>query len=267
MRKDQRLENHSQGGTRSVERTIVVLKAIAARKQIGWRLIDLAAHCGLPVTTAHRLMARLANERLIQQRSSDRRYIPGQLLYELSLAVPAYSGFQQTVRPYLESIAKAADGVAFLCLRSGDEVICIDRIGTSNVQPMTVVGTRRFLLGSTFGIAMLLKMPLSEQQSLLAANRRSFAKHKMPRAEAHEKMWRRSLRYGFGLSRSDVVMGLTGVGVAILDSRNMPFAALGLMGPSAEFDVPRIMRTATLLADESERIFAHTHELIDDISR
>ena len=254
-------------GTQSIERTIEVLKTVAARKEIGWRLTDLAAHCGLSNATTHRIMARLSTERLVQQRSSDRRYVPGPLLYELSLAVPAYTAFQQAVHVDLVRMARAGDGVAFLCLRSGDEVICVDRAGASDVQPMTVVGTRRFLLGSTFGIAILLKLPLPEQQALLASNRRSFRKYNMVRAEAHEKMWRRSLRYGFGLSRSDVVMGLAGVGVAILDGRGMPFAALGLMGPSAEFDVPRIMKTAALLTEEAERIGIDQCELIGDISR
>src|SRR3954469_21500039 len=112
------LRNPVPAGTQSITRTILVLKTLALRKEIGWRLTDLAAHCGLDNATAYRIVACLTAERFVQQRSRDRRYVPGPLLYELSLALPAYGTFVSAMRPELGRIARRLRGISFLYMRS-----------------------------------------------------------------------------------------------------------------------------------------------------
>ncbi len=250
-------------GTQSIARTILVLKTLALRKEIGWRLTDLASHCNLDNATTYRIVACLTTERLAQQRPSDRRYVPGPLLFELALAVPAYNNFASALRPELLRLARRLDCIVFLYLRSGSESICIERVGSAPVQPLTVVGTRRPMAGSMAGIAMLLSLPRKEQQALIAEVRNH--PPMAERAPSYRKILQRSRRHGFGVNRGDVVPGLAGLAVPITDAGGWPFAAIGIMGPTATFAASRLNRMGESLREEARRI-GHEHaRLIKDL--
>ncbi len=253
-------------GTQSIQRTILILKTVAERKEIGWRLTDLAAHCGLEKATAHRILACLAAERLLQQRPGDRRYVPGPLLFELALALPAYAAFKEAVHEELLRIANRADAIAFLHLRSGEETICVDRVGRSQVQPLTVIGTRRPMTESTAGVAMLLAMPKPAQEQLLESIQGGSRAGTERRTLVYRKILSKSRRYGFGISRGDVVPGLAAIALPVVDAMKRPFATISVMGPLTSFDEDRIQKIARMLAGEARRIEREHRALIVEIA-
>src|SRR5262245_13123283 len=137
----------TRAGTQTIERSVLILKELAARGTIGWRLSDLAKSCELDRGTTHRMLACLVRERLARQRASDRRYVPGPLLFELGLALPALSAFQSACAGPLARAAKRLGGVSLLCLRSGAEFVCAGRAGDLQLKALTIdVGTRRPLI-------------------------------------------------------------------------------------------------------------------------
>ena len=75
--------------TQSIERALRILRELAARGEFGWRLSDLAARCEVDKGTVHRVLSCLVRERFVQQRSTDKHYFPGPMLYELGLSLPA----------------------------------------------------------------------------------------------------------------------------------------------------------------------------------
>ncbi|OVZ66440.1 MULTISPECIES: IclR family transcriptional regulator [unclassified Pigmentiphaga] len=240
---------NAPAGTQSIIRTINILKAVADRREIGWRLTDLAAHCGLGKSTTYRIVACLCSERMLQQRPDDRRYIPGQLLYELALALPSYAAFKDAAHPGLEQLSKRLGGIAFLYLRSGEEAVCIDRVGDAAVPAITGVGTRRLLSESTFGISMLFAMPRQERELLLAANRRDPHAAKGERAAAYRRILQRSRRCGFGLNEGDITQGTTGIAVPVVDRFKRPIASIGVMVPSEKCGADRRPRVLALLRE------------------
>lgn len=258
------MTKRTPAGTQSIVRAIRVMKTIAERKEIGWRLTDLAAHCGLGKATTYRIVACLASARIVLQRAGNRRYIPGPLLFELALSTPAYSTFTAAVHEDLMRMAKIG-GNAFLYLRSGDEVVCIDRVGTTPIQPVTAIGRRRPIAQSTFGISMLLALPKAEQRALLGHKKQQIPGSDS-RAVAYRKVLERSRRHGFGLNRGDVVPGLTCIAIPILDSQNRPFAAIGVTGPAASLQGQPLRSAAQLLQREARRIEREHAQLIAEIS-
>lgn len=236
------------------------MKTVVERKEIGWRLTDLAAHCGLDKATAYRIVACLTADRIVLQRPGDRRYIPGPLLYELALSTPFYAMFAQAVHEDLARMARIG-GNSFLYLRSGDEVVCIDRVGTTSMQPVTAIGRRRAIAQSTFGIAMLLALADDEQRAIIGQKKPTDS-----RGIAYRKVLERSRRYGFGFNRGDVVPGLTSAAVAILDRQARPFAAIGVTGPSASLRGQRLSDAVRLIQREVRRIEQEHARLIDEIS-
>jgi DNA-binding IclR family transcriptional regulator len=69
--------------------------------------------------SAHRLLACLIRERLVEQRPTDRRYLLGPLVWELGLSVPGHFESRDSCRERLAAVARRFGGLAFLMVRSG----------------------------------------------------------------------------------------------------------------------------------------------------
>ncbi len=252
-------------GTQTILRTVQLLKAVAERKEIGWRLTDLAAHCGLEKSTAYRIVAGLASQRVLRQRPRDRRYVAGPLLYELSLALPTHDAFKQAVHTHLLDLTRRLNGIAVLYLLAGNETVCIDRVGETSPPPLTGIGTRRPLLQSTFGMSMLLAMPKARQKEFLqpAGAKPSSG----DRAAGYRRILQRSRRYGFGLNIDDIVPALTTVAVPVFDQNGFPFASIGIMAPTRDVPESRLASIAKILNERVRRLETEHSELIVELSQ
>lgn len=258
-----------RSGTQSIQRTVMILKAVAERKDIGWRLTDLALYCGLGKTTSHRILKCLVAERLIRQRAGDRRYVPGPLLFELASSLPSHMAFRDALHQELDAIARRHNGFAFLHLRSGEETVCVDRVGTSSVNPLTVIGTRRPLTESTAGVAILLAMDKRSCDAALALIRRSkraTSESARRRATVYKTILAQSRRRGYAFSLGDVVSGLGAIAQPLHDGKNRPFGALGLMGPVSQFAGDKLPKLAALLQRDAQRIERNQAQLIAELS-
>lgn len=249
-------------GTQTLERGAMLLRELAARGPVGWRLSDLAKRCELDKGTAHRIMAFLVRERLARQREGDRRYVPGPLLFELSLALPGYGAFQSACVPHLKRLAARLGGFAFLCLRSGDDFVCAANAGSSTIRALAhEVGLRRPLVASAGGVAIVVALPPEEARAVVAENMRRVRLSGEVRTKAVERMLRRSEAQGHGIHLGDIVPEVNTYGVAIRDARGTPFASVSVAGASADFPLARageivaaLEATAAEIAGEAPRL-------------
>lgn len=229
-------------GTQSLARAIKLMRVLAMRGEIGWRLSDLAAACSLDKGTAHRMLSALARERLVQQRPGDRRYLPGPLLYELALSLPGHHEFQAAAAAQLNSWARRMNGNALLLLRSGFEYVCSVRVGSAQLPGLMIdQGTRRPLFTSVGGVAVMQALPEDEAREVLANNvAQEVAKRGPARLAALQAMRERSARHGFGVNLGDVVGGLHAFAVPLHGPDGQAFAALCLMGTAERFPEARL---------------------------
>lgn len=242
-------------GTQTLSRSVVLLKAVATRPMQGWRLTDLAAFCGFDKGSAHRMLAGLVRERLVEQRSADRHYLPGPLLFELGLGVPRLAGVVTHCAPTLAHLARNSPGVALLLLPSGSEFVCADRAGANTIMGLSIeVGTRRPLLAAAGGVAMLLALPAVEQERIVQTNLRDMRVFSAARLAAVEKMLRRSRRYGFGVNLGDLVPGIHAFGVPLLDNGGRPYASISIVGQAQTMPRARSAEFEKLLRAEAARI-------------
>lgn len=245
----------SRSGAQSIERAVALLKELAARGSFGWRLSDLAAHCELDKGTAHRILTCLRRERLVQQREGDGHYLPGPLIFELSLTQPAYAEFLAACKAPLARVARRSGAVAFLYLRSGADFVCAAREGPSTLKGLSIhVGTRRPLISASGGVAILIALPEDEARRLVTENLRRVARFGELRIKSLERMLRRSQSQGFGINLGEVVPGIHSVGVAIGDAGGAPFAALTISGAAEHLPACGIPRLIEIVKDEAQRI-------------
>jgi DNA-binding IclR family transcriptional regulator len=242
-------------GTQSIERAVALLKALAARGSFGWRLSDLAAQCELDKGTAHRILNSLERERLVKKRAGDRHYLPGPLLFELSLTLAPLAEFQAACRPSLERIARRTRGVAFLYLRSGTDFVCAGRFGPDALKGLSIhLGTRQPLVTSSGGAAILLALPDDEARRVIVENMKRVARFGELRIRSIERMLRRSREHGFGINLGDVVPGIHSFGIALEDAGGAPFASLTVSGAAADFPAAEVPKVIAVLEEERARL-------------
>jgi DNA-binding IclR family transcriptional regulator len=216
---------------------MLLLREVAARGHFGWPLGDLAERCGLDKGTTHRMLAHLKRERMVTQRAEDRRYLPGPLVFELGLGLREHGAFLAAAEAPLDRLARRLDTVVLLCLRSGDDFVCAARAGALSEHSLSIqVGTRRPLLASSAGVAILLTLPKDEVRDILQHNRRTLRRGGVPLA-AIERMWRQSQARGLAANEQDVVPGWNAYAVAMRDAIGAPFGSLMVVGPASSFSV------------------------------
>lgn len=249
-------------GTQSLSRGVHLLRMIAARPEFGWRLSDLAAACQQDKATVHRMLACLVDERLVQQRASDRHYLPGPLMYELGLALPEHGRFHRRAEVVLQAFARRMAGVALLLLRSGNEYVCSVRAGTLPLSGLMVnLGTRRPLFSSVGGVAILQTLPEEEVHAVLLDNvAQEIGRRGTGRLDALQKMRERSDRHGFGVNLGDVVPGLHAFAVPVRGSRGDVFASLCLMGTADLYGEERLEDLHRELLAAAAKLSADAHK-------
>ena len=254
-----------RSGTQSIERAVQVLRALATRGRHGWGLWDLAARCGLSRATTHRILACLVRERLAQRRGGDRHYLPGPLVFELSLSMPAYAEFQAACNAPLARLSRRFGAQAILYLRSGSDWVCAAYVGREvYLGGGLEIGTRRPLLSTAGGVAILIALPRAEAAAIIAENRRQMEHLGAPVVGRLEKMVRRSEGLGCAFNEGDSNPGVHAFGLPLRGEggAGAVFGSLVLSGHAQDFPPARaaevlaaLREEAGLIESEAARIF------------
>jgi DNA-binding IclR family transcriptional regulator len=252
-----------RSGTQSLSRGIKLLRMVATRPQFGWRLSDLAIALQQDKSTVHRMLACMVEERLVEQRASDKHYLPGPLMFELGLALPDQQQFQRRAEVLVEAFARSMAGIGMLLLRSGTEYVCCVRAGALKLAGLMVEqGTRRPLFTSVGGIAILQTLPAQQAQDIQRENvAQEIARRGPARLQALLKMRERSDRHGFGVNLGDVAVGVHSFAVPVRGSRGDAIAGLCLSGTPELFGEERIGEIHQALLDAAAKLEAEARRL------
>ncbi|MCD0502707.1 IclR family transcriptional regulator [Bordetella petrii] len=249
-------------GTQSLGRGIRLLRTVATRPAVGWRLSDLAMACEQDKATVHRMLACMVEERLLEQRSSDRHYVPGPLMYELGLALPHYTQFQRRAEDIIADFARRMAGIVLFQLRSGSEYVCSVRAGTVTMTgAMVYSGTRRPLFTSAGGVAILQTLRADEARTALLENvNHEIRSHGTSRMAGLQKMLVKSDEHGFGVNLGYVVPGSNAFGVPVRNVKGDAFAGVCLIGTPETHGADRLDELHARLLDVAGELDAQARE-------
>ena len=145
-------------GTQSFTRSIALLRHIADRSDPP-ALQDLLRECGLTRPSLYRMLAGLEAEGLVTQ-TSDKRYLPGPGLISLARKALAGQDVRALARPALERLRDATGETVHLAVRSGDEMVYIEKIESQqSVRMASTIGTRVPFHSTGVGKAYLAENP------------------------------------------------------------------------------------------------------------
>jgi len=235
----------------TVGRAADLLRLIASSHSRSLRLVDLAAMAGLEKSTAHRLLQRLVQERMLARDPGQRGYRLGPLLYELGLCALPEKNIKEVAHPELKRLAELTGDMAFLVVRSGYETVCLDRIaGYFHIQTMTSgVGDRHPLGIGAGGQAILAALSDGEIDLVLDAVRHQLGGYRLFSAKSLKADVARCRRLGYALDEDTAATGVSAVGMAIRSAAGSPVAAVFIATISSRMDAAHRANLARRLAD------------------
>jgi DNA-binding IclR family transcriptional regulator len=159
--------NLSRPGTSVTSRALALLGAFdAGHRRLP--LSQLAERAGLPVPTAHRLVAELVEWGALA-RTPTGEYVVGRRLWSVGLLAPVNTGLRQLASPYLHDLYGATLATVHLAVRDGLQVLYLDRLsGNASVPVVSTVGSRLPMHATGVGKVLLAHAPADVQVEVLA---------------------------------------------------------------------------------------------------
>jgi DNA-binding IclR family transcriptional regulator len=226
----------------TIERTMEMLRLLATAGRYGLALTQISEAAKLPNSTTHRLLHRLIAERMVVQLESNKRYVLGPLTFELGLAASKIYDLREPCRAVLTRLAEEIEDMVYLTVRSGNESVCEGRYeGPSAIRVVTLeVGSRRPLGLGAGGLAMIAAMPKEEADQTIAYVARRHPENKALHQDTLRKAIADCHRRGYSYIKSQVTLGTSAVGVAILDTLSNPIAAVSVAAVDSRMSRARV---------------------------
>jgi DNA-binding IclR family transcriptional regulator len=239
-------------GAQSIHRAAQLLRAIASRGRDGARLVDLTQHTHLEQPTARRILKSLIAEGIVMQQPASRRYMLGHLVFELGLAAAPQFNLKQLCEPSLLRIAERTSDTVFLSVRSGYDSVCIDRKeGAFPIKTLTLdIGTRRPLGIGAGGLALLMDLPDSEVDEILATNANRLRRFSALDVPTLQGMIQRARELGYALNDRQATPGAISVGLPLTNRYGPPVAAISIGAISSRMGSARQRELAGVLREE-----------------
>ncbi|CRK50144.1 IclR family transcriptional regulator [Rhodococcus sp. RD6.2] len=239
-----------------IRRVGALLRAVSAAEPAGASTSDLARAAELARPTAHRLLASLAEEGLVDRDNKTGRWSLGPELYLLGAQAATRYDISDAARDILRELARDTGESAFLSARRGDETVCIaSEEGSFPLRSHVLhVGLRLPLGVASAGLVILSHLPDREIDDYL--NRRELAERwgdEHSTAGIRDRIDATRLT-GYCLNPGLLVEGSWGMGAAVFDSADQPAWALSLTGVESRFPPERRGELGELLLRQAHRL-------------
>ena len=248
---DSELTQAPPKGAQSIHRAIDVFVVVGEHDTNGVRLTEVAQLTGLHVATAHRLLNALVWDRMVTYDSYTKRYSLGVRFHSMTNSA-RFGKVRQQFADAMTRIAASTGDVVYLYLPLGAEIICVERIeGSYPIKALIREKGARLPMGAgAGGIAMLATLPTDKARQVIEFNADRYPQYGLT-AEDVSRAVARARKVGYGLNRDQVMKGVTGIGVAMLDATGNPQAAITVVGVSVRFDNTRVEQVAAAIRAET----------------
>lgn len=247
-----------QKPTGVVERTAVILRAVAAEGSQGARLRDLAVATGISRPSVHRILQELSDVGFVQQ-LEDKSYCLGPELYFLGMSAPSPHIDLGRINTLLQELAQECGDTVYLARRQFDGVNYLIRAeGSYPVKALLVeVGQTKPFSSSYAGLALLAGMPEMEQERVLTHRVFDIPEGWLGDVDV-ETLLRTKLRevhsVGYCSGQSIVYPGISGMSAPVPNGDLAPVFAVSISATDDRLTPERIALLAPLLQATVKKI-------------
>jgi DNA-binding IclR family transcriptional regulator len=235
------------GGSRehgqSVASKIFRILAVFSADRTRLRASEICRRTGLPFATAHRLLAELVTQGVLEH-APDGTYAIGLRLWEIAALTSEVALLRRAAMPCMHDLFAAFRGTVHLNVRAGAEGLCVEELSDLTGQPPDRLG-RRFPLCSSAGGHVLLAYAGPE---LLDAPPACPAYQAVLSSRILRQLVAEIRRAGVAVARSQ---SLVSVAAPVFDAAGSVIASLELAAPAADLSrvVPAVRAAASQLSD------------------
>jgi DNA-binding IclR family transcriptional regulator len=215
----------------AVERAVAVLEALSdGSAELGTN--EIARRTGINASTVSRLLATLANARLVEHVPATGRYRLGPRLLQLGSLVLGRLDLRDVARPHLQELVRATGMTATLSTPGGHDAVTVDFVQSdATVQSVAHVGrpsighaTAAGKVLLAFGGAEPPPGPLQEYTHRTITDRR--------RLDAELA---RVARQGYAEAAGERELDLNAIAAPVYDADGELACIVGLQGPASRF--------------------------------
>lgn len=223
---------------RSVSRALSILTRLeSVTVGTGLRLVDLSSATDLNTSTVYRLVQTLIGAGFVSEVAPD-HYGPGPALIGLGRSAASIHSLGVIAAPVLKDIAQNLEATVYVSLRSSDVSVCIGLVhGSTRVRTLTLnVGDVRPLGVGAGSLAILSALPVDEQERLLPTLGHKASRWKGYSADRLRQIVDEAVSKGFAFNDQMIISGISGAGVPIFNSSDVPIGALSIANIESAFD-------------------------------
>ncbi|MEA5455960.1 IclR family transcriptional regulator [Sinomonas sp. JGH33] len=234
---------NSSSGDSVVDRVVRILEAFPEGVS-ALPLGEVAARADLPLTSAHRLVAQLAEHRLLEQAPGGKLQL-GLRLWELVNRNSPILLLRQAALPFMDDIHQVLNQNVNLAVLQVDDVLFVERLSRrGSVANRAKVAGRMPVHISSAGVALMAGQPRSVQNAYLERFRDPTGRVD---ADHVRRLLATAAERGYAELAGVVDPDTWGIAVPIEDRQRRTVAAIGVVVPIAEVRIHQIvpaLRTA-----------------------
>ncbi len=224
-------------GTAAFSKFMRVLQAVSDSEN-PLTVAQLASSTDLPRPTVYRIVAALLAEGMLAETVGTGLLVLGPRLINLAGRSWDRSDLRKAAQPPLARLRDDLDETVHLAIRSGDEMIYIDKLESQRtVRMMSRIGTRFPLHSSSVGKAWLAAIPPAEAAQIVALLA-------LERCTVHTITGRQALldeiettrERGFSLDLQETEVDICCYGRAIRNGRGQPVGCISVSMPRYRFE-------------------------------
>lgn len=246
---------HAVAGSKTVERTLGLLKLVASAPSEGLRLMDLAEQSGLDRSTTYRLMSSLVRFNFVDQDSENKRYALGLEFFALAAAAANRHDLSARARTALEDLSRATGDTITYCLRSGHDLICVDvETGRHPLPRLPMdIGSRRPVGAGATGVALLATLPDYEVDEVLTQQRERLLRRHVDIEDVRRAVTE-CREIGHALMVDAPGGKILGLAIPLIARNGRPIGTLTINGEAERFVEDRVAGLAALLREQARRL-------------
>ncbi|UIN30426.1 IclR family transcriptional regulator [Microbacterium binotii] len=204
---------------------------------------EIAGTARIPVSTAHRLVAELTQEGLLE-RLPDRTYRLGVRLWEYASRTPGALGLREVARPWLAAAHARIRQHVQLGVRAELDVLFIERMSAPDaVVNATLIGGRIPLHASSNGLVLLAHAPAGVVDEVLRSPMRAYTPFTITDPRALRAELARIRSEGFAVASGHIHLESRGMAVAVRGPEGEVYAALGAVVPNDGSPAAAVLET------------------------
>jgi DNA-binding IclR family transcriptional regulator len=254
---EKQLSDSGTGEHQNVRRVMMILKALSAAPSTGLRPIDVANVTGLTKASAHRILLGMADQGMVDHESSSGRFLVGMKVIGWAFSAFERFGLFEAASDVLQDLSEQTGDTAYLCLRSGDHLCCLDaREGSFPIKVVLMQIGQRIPLGiGAFGLAMLSALPSAEALAIAERMRSSHpALQQQLDAGTLAERIRRVQTDGYAVDNGDILPGISAVATIVRDQNARPLATITVAAIATRLNEPRCTQIGQLIRQAADVI-------------